>query len=220
MELQIIAVPCNPNFQHHSITTWSPHGEETQDFTPSDPFVNWEDCGKLQGPPRTHQMTAKDFNQQLQHGSQTRTACICQGSTWKCLEDRNNWSTCQGTRFLLGKVSRWFHPEKDPPDDQIRSIPSHFKLETQRSERNLQEFRTSSNLQSFQTMFPEMEQPALQTGILVAQAFHETGMSSERQDIATSSQSFSGVTKPFSQVVRSAHYTKGVPPKRFSPLRE
>ena len=56
-----------------------------------------------------------------------------------------------------------------------RSLPSHFKLETQSRERNTQEYRTSSNQQSFQTMFPDMEQPALQIGNPVAPAFHETG---------------------------------------------
>ena len=86
---------------------------------------------------------------------------------------------------------------------------------------NMQEYRTSSNPQSFQTMFPDTEQPALQTGNPVAPAFHETGMSSERQDIATSSQSSSGVTPSTSAAVRrSAHSTKGVLPRRFSPLRE
>ena len=45
-------------------------------------------------------------------------------------------------------------------------------------------------------MFPDTKQTALQTGNLVAPAFHETGTSFERQDIATSSQSSSGVTQP------------------------
>ena len=117
------------------------------------------------------------------------------------------------------------------PDDSIlrrthqmikpRSLPSHFKLETQSREKNTQEYRTSSNQQSFQKMFPEMEQPALQTGNLVAPPFHETGTSFERQDIATSSQSSSGATpSTLTAVRRSAHSTKGVLPRRFSPLRE
>ena len=79
---------------------------------------------------------------------------------------------------------------------KLRSLPSHFELETQVSERNMQEYKTSSNPQSFQTMFPDMEQPALQTGNPVAPALHGTDMLTERQDIATSSQSFSGVTQP------------------------
>ena len=117
------------------------------------------------------------------------------------------------------------------PDDSIlrrtcqmikpRLLPYHFELETRSSKRNTQEYRTSSNQQSFQTMFPETEQPALQTGNLVASAFHETGTSFERQDIATSSQSSSGVTPSTPTAVRrSACSTKGVPPRRFSPLRE
>ena len=68
--------------------------------------------------------------------------------------------------------------------------------ETRSSERNMQEYRTSSNLHSFQTMFPELEHPALQTGYPVAPALHGTGMSTERQDIASSSQSSFGVTQP------------------------
>ena len=103
-----------------------------------------------------------------------------------------------------------------------RSLPSHFKLETQSRERNIQEYRTSSNQQSFQTMFPDMEQPALQTGNPVAPAFHETGTSFKRQDIATSSQSSSGVTQhsTLTPVRKSGRSTKGVLPRRFSPLRE
>ena len=68
--------------------------------------------------------------------------------------------------------------------------------ETQSSEKNMQEYRASSNPQSFQTMFPDLEHPALQTGNPVAPALHGTGMSMERQDIASSSWSSSGVTQP------------------------
>ena len=101
-----------------------------------------------------------------------------------------------------------------------RSLPFHFKLETQSKERNMQEYRTSSKQQSFQTIFPDMEQPALQTGNLVAPAFIEQEASTERQNIATSSSISSGVTQPSTPVRRSAHSTKGVPPRRFSPSRE
>ena len=68
-----------------------------------------------------------------------------------------------------------------------QELRKHQKLETQSSERNMQEYRTSSNLQNFQTMFPELEHPALQTGNPVAPALHETGTSLERQEIPTSS---------------------------------
>ena len=57
------------------------------------------------------------------------------------------------------------------PDDSIlirihqmikpRLLPFHFKLETQSKDMNVQEFRTSSNLQRLQSMFPELEHPAL-----------------------------------------------------------
>ena len=116
------------------------------------------------------------------------------------------------------------------PDDSIlrrtcqmikpRSLPSHFELETQSKERNMQEYRTSNNQQSFQTMFLDMEQPVLKTGNLVTPALIEHEASTERQNIATSSPSSSGVTQPSTPVRRSAHSTKGVPPRRFSPLRE
>ena len=72
----------------------------------------------------------------------------------------------------------------------------HEELETQSRGMYMQEYRTSSNPQSFQTMFPESEQPALQTGNSVTPTLQETGMSTERQDIASSSQSSSGVTQP------------------------
>ena len=74
-----------------------------------------------------------------------------------------------------------------------RLLPSHFELETQSIERNMWGYRTSSNQQSFQTMFPDMEQPGLQTGNPVAPAFLEQEVSTERQNITTSS---SGVTQP------------------------
>ena len=128
-------------------------------------------------------------------------------------------------------------PAKEPdsywvrfPDDSIlrrthqmikpRSLPSHFELETESKERNMSEYRPSNSLRSFQAMFPDMEQPALQTGNLVTPAFHEQGMSTERQNFATSSSSSSGVTQPSIPAVRrSSHSTKGVPPRRFSPSR-
>ena len=128
MELWTDTVPCDINFQHHPITTWSPHREKTEDFTSTDPLINWKNCGKFQDLRGTHQETAEYFHQQLQHGTWTRTACFCQGSTWKHLEDRNNRSACHRTRFLLGKVSRWFHPEKDPPDDQTQVTTFSFQV--------------------------------------------------------------------------------------------
>ena len=63
VELQIIAASHNPNFQHHSITTWSLHREETQDFASSDPFIDCEDCGKFQDLTGTHKTSAKYFHQ-------------------------------------------------------------------------------------------------------------------------------------------------------------
>ena len=39
---------------------------------------------------------------------------------------RQETLTNQGARFLLGKVSRWFHPEKDLPDDQTQVTTFSF----------------------------------------------------------------------------------------------
>ena len=139
-----------------------------------------------------------------------------------------------GNIWKTGTINQ---PDREPdsywvrfPDDSIlrrtcqkikpRSLPSHFELETQSKKRNMQEYRTSSNQQSFQTMFPDMEQPTLQAGNLVAPAFIEQEASNERQNIPTSSSSSSGVTQPSTPVRRLAHSTKGVPPRRFSPSRE
>ena len=99
-------------------------GRKTEDFNSSDPFDHWEVCEKFQDAPGTHQTSTsiQYFHQQLQHGTQTRTACFYQGSTWKHLEDRNHQPTSQGARFLLSKVSRWIHPEKDLPVDQTQII--------------------------------------------------------------------------------------------------
>ena len=128
VELWTDAVSCNTSFQHHPIPSWSPHRQKTEDFTSSDPFDHWEVCEKFQDLPGTNQMSTalQYFHQQLQHGSQTRTACFHQGSTRKCLEDRNHRSASQGARFLLGEVSRWFHSEEDPPDDQGQVIAFSF----------------------------------------------------------------------------------------------
>ena len=59
---------------------------------------------------------------QLQHGTQTRTACFCEGSTW-------NWHyqpASQGAWFLLDQVSRQFHPRKDTVHDQTKIITFSF----------------------------------------------------------------------------------------------
>ena len=57
---------------------------------------------------------------------------------------------------------------------KLRSLPSHFELETQSKEWNNPQFIPSSVSRNFQTMLPDMEQPALQTGNLVP-ALHEKG---------------------------------------------
>ena len=101
-----------------------------------------------------------------------------------------------------------------------KSLPSHFKMETQSKEWNNPQFIPSSVSRNFQTMLPDMEQPALQTGNLVTPALHEKGTSSMRQNIATGSSSSSGVTQPSIPAVRSTLATKGVPPRRFSPSQE
>ena len=52
-----------------------------------------------------------------------------------------------------------------------RLLPSHFEMESQSSETNIQEYRTSSNQQSFQTMFPENRTASLTDRHPVAPAF-------------------------------------------------
>ena len=101
---------------------------------------------------------------------------------------------------------------------KTRSLPSHFELEIQSKEWNNSQFIPLSASRNFQAMLPDMEQPVLPTGNLVTPAFHEKGMSSVRWDIATNSSSSSGA-QPSISVRRSAHSTKGVPPRRFSPSR-
>ena len=60
-----------------------------------------------------------------------------------------------------------------------RSLPSHFELEIQSKEWNNSQFIPSSVSRNFQTMLPDMEQPALPTGNPVTPAFHEKRMSSK-----------------------------------------
>ena len=116
-------------------------------------------------------------------------------------------------KFLDSSILRRTHQMIKP-----MSLPSHFELETQSKEWNNSQFIPSSASRNFQTMLPDMEQPALPTGNLVTPVFHEKGMSSMRQDIATYSSSSSGI-QPSILVRRSAHSAKDVPPRRFSPSR-
>ena len=102
---------------------------------------------------------------------------------------------------------------------KLRSLPSHFELETQSKEWHNSQFIASSASRNFQTMLPDIEQPALPTGNPVMPVFHEKGMSSMRQDIATNSSSSSGVS-PSISVRRLACSTKGAWPRRFSPHRK
>ena len=99
-----------------------------------------------------------------------------------------------------------------------RSLLSHFELETQSKEWDNSQFIPSSASRNFQPMLPDTEQPALPTGNPVTPAFHEKGISSMRQDIATDSSSSVGV-QPSISVRRSTRSTKGVLPRRFSPSR-
>ena len=103
-----------------------------------------------------------------------------------------------------------------------RSLPSHFKLETESKERNISEFIPSCSSNNFQSMLPDLEHPALPIGNLVTPPLNDRGTSSMRKDIPTSSP---GVTQPsisssaLAMLRRSTHATKGVPPRRFSPSR-
>ena len=101
-----------------------------------------------------------------------------------------------------------------------QELSLHQELETQTSERNVLEYMTSSNLQSFQTMFPDMEVSPRQA-ILPTPALHGTEMSTERQDIATSSQSSSGVTPSTPAAMRDQPDLPRVfHPVMYPPLRE
>ena len=96
-----------------------------------------------------------------------------------------------------------------------RSLPSHFKLETESKERNISEFIPSHLSSNFQSMLPGPEHPALPTGNLVTPQLSERGTSAMRKDIPTS---LPGVTQPSisSQVLRrSTCTTNSVPPRRF-----
>ena len=67
-----------------------------------------------------------------------------------------------------------------------RSLPSHFKLESEAKERNISEFIPLSTSGSFQSMLPGLEQSALPTGNLVTPQLSERRMPSMRKDIPTS----------------------------------
>ena len=68
-----------------------------------------------------------------------------------------------------------------------RSLPSHFKLETESKERNNSEFIPSSASSNFQSMFPGPEHPALPTGNLVTPQLSEKGTPPMRKDIPATS---------------------------------
>ena len=75
-----------------------------------------------------------------------------------------------------------------------RSLPSHFKLETESKERNNSEFIPSHASSNFQSMLPGLEHPALPIGNLVTPSLSERGTTSMRQNILTSS---TGVTDKY-----------------------
>ena len=56
-----------------------------------------------------------------------------------------------------------------------RSLPSHFKLETESKESNISEFIPSSASSNFQSMFPDPEQAALSIGSPVTPSSSERG---------------------------------------------
>ena len=192
MELWVIAVSCNPNFQHHSITTWSPHREEQPGLSlPQIPSSIGKTVESSRIWPGTHQMislsTFTSYSMDLEPGQPVFIKEV-HGNVWKTgtIDQPAREPDSYWVRFPDDSILRRTHQMIKP-----RLLPSHFELETQSSERNMQEYRTSKNQQSFQTMFQDMARSALQTGNLVAPAFHETRMASmERQNIATSSSNF------------------------------
>ena len=99
----------------------------------------------------------------------------------------------------------------------IKPRSTHFELESELQERNNTQFIPSDMSSSFWSMLPGPKQPALPTSSAVTPQLSESGTSSMRQDIPTSSW---GVTQPSIPAVRrSARCTKGVPPRRYSPSR-
>ena len=143
-----------------------------------------------------------------------------------------------GNIWITGTIDQ---PAKEPdsywikfPDSSIprrtwsmikpRSLPSHFKLETESKESNNLESIPLYASSNFQSMLPCLEQPALPLGNLVTPSLSERGTTSMRQNIPTISP---GVTQPSisspapaMMLRRSTHATRGVPPRRFSPSRE
>ena len=219
VELWIAAVSCNTHFQHHPITTWSPHRQETEDFTSPDPF----DIGKSVESSRIHQELIKH-----QHPSSTSTSGYSMelqpgqpvfikevhGNIWKIetIDQPAKETDSYWVRFPDDSILRRTHQMIKP-----RLVPSHFKLESTAKERNRSEFIPSVAFSNFQSMLPALEHPALQTGNPVTPELSEWGTLPMRKDIPTSSP---GVTQPSIPAVRrSSHSTKSVPPRRFSPSR-
>ena len=217
MELYITSIESDTYFQHHSITTGSHHRKETKDFTSPDPFVHWEVCGNI----RIHQdlmkhqpSTSNSSKMEFKPGQPVLMKEV-HGNIWKIssIDQQTKEPDSYWVRFPDEFILRRTHQMIKP-----RSVPSHLKLETESKEGNNSHFIPSSASRNFQAMLPDMEQPALLIGSLVTPALDEKGMSSVKQNIATSS---SGVTQPSIPAVRrSAHSTKAVPPKRLSPSRE
>ena len=68
-----------------------------------------------------------------------------------------------------------------------RSLPSHFKLETESKEWYISEYIPSHASSNFQSILPGPEQPALPIGSPVTPSLSERGTASMRQNIPTSS---------------------------------
>ena len=84
------------------------------------------------------------------HGNIWKTGVIAQPAK----EPNSYW-----IKFLDSSILRRTRQMIKP-----RSLPSHFELESEAKERNISEFIPSGVFSNFQSMFPALEQPALQTG--------------------------------------------------------
>ena len=89
MELWPDAVQDHTHWSLPSITIRSPDWKETKVFFTPTSISSWEQHGKLQDSQGIAEKTAQ-YVRHIQDGLRTRTACICQGSAWKYVENCHN----------------------------------------------------------------------------------------------------------------------------------
>ena len=115
--------------------------------------------------------TSTSYNMELKPGQPVFMKEV-HGNVWKTgvIDQPAKEPDSYWIKFPDSSILRRTHQMIKP-----RSLPSHFKLESEAKERNTSEFIPSSVFSDFQSMLPGLEHPALPTGNPVTPQLSERG---------------------------------------------